>query len=57
MTLAANIAVGVVALLHLYFLVLEMFYWDRPLGLRVFGLAPDFAKAHRSIYAPEAGRS
>jgi putative membrane protein len=25
-----------VALLHVYFLVLEMFLWDKPLGLRVF---------------------
>ncbi|HCU53805.1 MAG TPA: DUF1304 domain-containing protein, partial [Gammaproteobacteria bacterium] len=31
MTTAANLAVSVVALLHLYFLVLEMFFWDKPL--------------------------
>jgi putative membrane protein len=47
----ANIAVALVALLHLYFLVLEMFYWDKPLGLRVFGLKPEFAKASRALAA------
>ncbi len=32
----ANIMVALVALLHLYFLVLEMFLWTRPLGLKTF---------------------
>ena len=51
MNTVANIAVAVVALLHLYFLVLEMFFWERPLGLRVFGLTPEFAKASRALAA------
>lgn len=51
MALAANIAVALVALLHLYFLVLEMFYWDKPLGRRVFGLTPEFAKASKGLAA------
>jgi putative membrane protein len=51
MTLASNVAVAVVALLHLYFLVLEMFCWQRPLGRRVFGLTPDFARATRALAA------
>jgi len=37
--------------LHLYFLVLEMFFWEKPLGLRVFGLTPEFAKASRALAA------
>jgi putative membrane protein len=36
MQIAANILVGLVALLHIYFLVLEMFLWTKPLGLRTF---------------------
>ena len=36
--------VAVVALLHLYFLVLEMFLWTRPYGRRVFGLTPERAR-------------
>ena len=49
MTIAADIAVVVVALLHLYFLVLEMFLWDKPLGRRIFGLSPEFASASKSL--------
>ena len=51
MTTVADIAVALVALLHLNFLVLEMFYWDKPLGMRVFGLKPEFAKATKSLAA------
>jgi putative membrane protein len=36
MMLVANALVAVVAALHLYFLVLEMFLWTKPLGLRTF---------------------
>jgi len=32
----ANILVALVALLHVYFLVLEMFLWTKPLGLKTF---------------------
>jgi putative membrane protein len=51
MTTAANIAVALVALLHLWFLVLEMFLWTKPLGLRIFRLSPEFAAASRSLAA------
>lgn len=51
MNTVANVAVALVALLHLYFLVLEMFFWEKPLGLRVFGLTPEFAKASRALAA------
>ena len=51
MSAAADIGVALVALLHLYFLVLEMFFWDKPLGLRIFGLTPEFAKASRTLAA------
>jgi putative membrane protein len=37
MSVVAIVTVVVVALLHFYFLVLEMFLWTRPLGLKVFG--------------------
>jgi len=49
--LFANVVVGVVALLHLYFLVLEMFFWNRPLGRRIFGLTPEFAEASAALAA------
>ena len=51
MHLIANILVGLVALLHVYFLVLEMFLWDKPFGRKVFNLTPEFAAASRSLAA------
>jgi putative membrane protein len=50
-TTIANLAVALVALLHLYFLILEMFLWEKPLGLRTFGLTPEFAKASKALAA------
>jgi len=51
MTTAANIAIALVALLHAYFLVLEMFLWDKPFGRRAFKLTPEFAAASKSLAA------
>ncbi|HMA08411.1 MAG TPA: DUF1304 domain-containing protein [Ramlibacter sp.] len=51
MALVANIVVGIVALLHGYFLVLEMFLWDKPAGLRAFGQTLDAAKASKVLAA------
>src|SRR2546427_5531638 len=51
MTTVANVAVALVALLHVYFLVLEMFLWDKPRGLRTFGLTPEFASASKALAA------
>lgn len=39
----ANVLVAVVAVEHLYILVLEMFLWTKPAGLRAFALTPEFA--------------
>src|SRR5437762_8717429 len=36
MILIANCLIALVALLHVYFLVLEMFLWTKPLGLKTF---------------------
>ena len=51
MSLAANIVVGIVALLHLYFLVLEMFLWDKPAGLRAFGQTKEAAAVTKVLAA------
>jgi putative membrane protein len=51
MNLAAQVAIIAVALLHLYFLVLEMFLWTRPLGLRTFRLTPEFAQQSKGLAA------
>jgi putative membrane protein len=51
---AANIVVALVALLHVYILVLEMFLWDRPRGMKAFGLTPEFA-AQTKVLAANQG--
>ena len=51
MRIAANVAVVLVALLHIYFLVLEMFFWKKPLGRRVFGLSRELADATATLAA------
>jgi putative membrane protein len=51
MQMLATIAVALVALLHVYILVLEMFLWTGPRGRRVFGLTPEFAEQTRVLAA------
>ena len=51
MSTAANIIVVLVALLHIYFLVLEMFLWDKPLGLRTFRHTPEKAAITKVLAA------
>ena len=48
---AAAVAVALVALLHLYFLVLEMFLWTKPLGLKVFRNSPEKAETTKVLAA------
>lgn len=51
MRVAVNVLVAFVALEHLGFLVLEMFLWNTPVGIRVFGLTPSFAEQSSSLAA------
>lgn len=51
MTLAAQILIVLIALLHLYFLVLEMFLWDKPKGMKTFNLTREFAQASKVLAA------
>jgi putative membrane protein len=47
----ASVLVALVALIHVYFLLLEMVMWDRPFGRRVFGTTPEFAAASKALAA------
>ncbi|MBV8036180.1 DUF1304 domain-containing protein [Roseateles sp.] len=49
-TLAVVLA-ALVALLHLYFLVLEMFFWTKPAGRKAFGLDQAFAEQSKALAA------
>jgi putative membrane protein len=51
MSLPAMVVVGLVALLHAWFLVLEMFLWTKPAGLKTFRLTPEFAAQSRALAA------
>ncbi|MDB5639408.1 MAG: hypothetical protein JWP51_4316 [Bradyrhizobium sp.] len=54
MNAIANILVALVAVLHGYFLVLEMFLWTRPLGLKTFRNTPGKA-ADSAVLAANQG--
>ena len=47
----ADILTGLVALIHAYIVVLEMVLWEKPAGLRAFGLTPEFAAQTRTLAA------
>ena len=49
--LIANVLVALVAALHAYFLILEMFLWDKPQGLKVFRQTPENAKITKVLAA------
>ncbi|NIF47842.1 DUF1304 domain-containing protein [Enterobacter sp. Ap-1006] len=47
----ANILIGLVAVIHLYILVLEMVLWDKPAGRKAFGLSSEFAQQSKTLAA------
>ena len=54
LALAANVAdvvIALVALIHVYILILEMFLWTTPKGRKAFGLTPEFAEASKVLAA------
>ncbi len=51
MQTTANVLTALIAALHIYILVLEMFMWDKPKGLRAFGMTPEFAASTKVLAA------
>ncbi len=51
MSVLAAIVIVLVALLHIWFLVLEMFLWDKPAGLKAFGQTLEKAQASKVLAA------
>ena len=47
----ANVLVGLVAAIHVYILILEMFLWTTPRGRKAFGTTPEFAAASKTLAA------
>jgi putative membrane protein len=48
---AANVVVALIALLHVYFLVLEMFLWTKPRGRRTFRTTVEYAESTKVLAA------
>ncbi|MEX0300471.1 MAG: DUF1304 domain-containing protein [Kordiimonas sp.] len=51
MKMLSTLVTGFVALSHIWFLVLEMFLWEQPIGLKTFGTTAEFAKASATLAA------
>ena len=51
MFVVTNIIIALIALLHIYFLVLEIFLWEKPAGLRTFGQTREAAAACKVLAA------
>lgn len=51
MSMIAIALIVLVAMLHVYFLVLEMFLWTKPLGMKVFRNSPEKAETTRVLAA------
>jgi putative membrane protein len=49
MAFIAELLVGTVAALHVWFMILEMFLWDRPLGLKTFRQSIEKAQATKML--------
>jgi putative membrane protein len=54
MTLLAQLLIIAIAGLHIYILILEMFLWDKPAGMRAFGHSLEKAKITK-VYAQNQG--
>jgi putative membrane protein len=51
MSIIINIIIGIVALLHGYFLILEMFLWEKPAGRKSFRTTAEFAAQSKTLAA------
>lgn len=47
----AALLIGLVALIHVYIVILEMVWWDTPRGHKAFGLTPEFAARSKVLAA------
>lgn len=51
MSTIANVLTAFVAVSHIGFLVLEMFFWDHPVGRRIFGMTPEISASSATLAA------
>ena len=51
MIIASKFLIFIVALLHLFFMILEMFLWQKPFGLKTFGTTKELAQSSATLAA------
>ena len=51
MVILANIVIAIVAILHIGFLVLEMFLWNHPIGRRTFKMTKEVSESSATLAA------
>jgi putative membrane protein len=51
MMIITQVVIGLVAILHVYFMILEMFFWTKPLGRKTFGLTREQAELSETLAA------
>lgn len=51
MNIIVNTIIGIVALLHAYFFILEMFLWEKPAGRKSFRTTAEFAAQSKTLAA------
>jgi putative membrane protein len=51
MTVIANLIIVIVVFLHLGFLVLEMFFWNHPVGRKTFGMTREVSESSATLAA------
>ena len=51
MNIIANIVIAIVAILHIGFLILEMFLWTKPFGLKTFNMTKEVAESSATLAA------
>ena len=51
MNILANTLIAIIAILHVYICVLEMFLWDKPIGLKAFGNSKEAAATSKVLAA------
>jgi putative membrane protein len=51
MRILANLVIAFVALSHIGFLILEMFYWDHDVGRRIFAMTPEISASSATLAA------
>lgn len=51
MNFLTNLVIGIIAILHLGFLILEMFLWNKPFGMKTFGMTKQVADASATLAA------